>query len=423
MDALFMATSAVCVTGLASIDPGTSFSLFGQAVMLLLIQLGGLGITTYATLMFYLWSRRISLTDRLAVGQVLLNDPAFHLGRFLQRVVAVMLGLELAGAALLHALAPQGISPFQALFLAVSAFCNAGFTLWPDNMMQWRDHWGVNVVVMSLIILGGLGFAVLDELLRCAPRLFRRRRKATLANARGTHVKHPKLSYHARLVIGTSLFLILAGALLLMLPEYFANDEDPTSLPGLALPSLFQSVSARTAGFNSVDIARLSDVSLLTLICLMFIGGSPGSCAGGFKTTSFRILCAFAWSQLRGRRQVSVAGRGVNWHTLNKVFVLLTFAGLTLGLATYALSLSEGGSAAHGKTPFQVLDLFFEAVSAFATVGYSTNVTPSLSDTGKCIDCLLMFIGRLGPIWLVTTVRQFQTDQAYRLPDIDLPVG
>jgi trk system potassium uptake protein TrkH len=237
------------------------------------------------------------------------------------------------------------------------------------------------------------------------------------------HAPPARLSVHARLVISTSLVLIVAGTLLLMLPEYFANDEDPTSLPGLVLPSLFQSVSARTAGFNTVDIGRLTDVSLLTLIGLMLIGGSPGSCAGGIKTTTFRILCAFVWSQLRGHRQVRMAGWGVEWHTLNKVFVLLAFTGFTVLLATYGLALSEGGANPHGKTPFQSLDLFFEAVSAFATVGLSTNVTPHLSDTGKLIDCLLMFIGRLGPIWLITTIQQFQTDSRYLLPETDLPVG
>ncbi len=431
IDALFISTSSVCVTGLASVDPSTVFNRGGHVVMMILIQLGGLGITTYTTLIFYFWSRRISLTDRLAVGDALLHDPSFHLGKFLQRVVTTILALEALGALSLYCMESQRIGVFNAVFLAVSAFCNAGFALWPDNLIGWQQHLGVNVAVMSLIVCGGLGFAVVDECLRVGwARIADRRRASgewapgTIRFRSGLPAHSPlKLSRHSRLVLRASFWLILGGALLIMLTEHFANDADTASLGEQILPAFFQSVTARTAGFCTTDIARITDASLLALIVLMFIGGSPGSCAGGIKTTSFSVLLAFIRAQLRGRSQVVVAGRAVDTATLNKVFVLLTFALLTVMAATFILVYTEGGANHHGKTPFQVLDLLFEAVSAFATVGLSTNVSPQLSVAGKLIDCALMFIGRLGPIWLITTLQQFQTEPKYRLPEADLPIG
>ena len=427
IDALFMATSSACVTGLACVDPSQVFNRYGHCVMLVLIQLGGLGITAYSTLAFYLWSRRVSLTDRLALSEILLHDPSFHLGRFIQRIVLVMLGLELLGAVSLHLLDAERMDPFNALFLAVSSFCNAGFALWPDNLMQWRSSWGICLTVMALIVLGGLGFAVLDECLSAGKGywlfLFRRDRNAPGKIFPVRDRKKPQLSYRTKLVLQTTLFLIPIGAILLIIPEYFANSEDSSAMRELVLPSLFQSVSARTAGFNSVDISRMTDVSLMTLIALMFIGGSPGSCASGLKTTSFRVLVGFIIAQIRGRRQVVVMGRGIQWTTLNRVFVLCTFAVLTVCLATFALAYSEGGAHPHGKTPFQTMELLFEAVSAFATVGFSTGVTQQLSPAGKGIECLLMFIGRIGPIWLISAIQQLQAEPRYRLPETDLPIG
>lgn len=429
IDALFISTSSVCVTGLASVDPSQVFNSFGHWVMLILIQLGGLGIVTYSTLIFYILSRRISLTDRLAVGDVLLNDSSFHLGRFLKRIVKVILGLELLGAACLYIMEPGRIGLFNSLFLSVSAFCNAGFALWSDNLIQWRSDWGVNLVIMSLIVAGGIGFAVIDECLRVATNWLKGTplnpwsQAAKAMSDGGFRTFLPKLSYQTKVVLSTTGFLILVGAILLIIPEYFANDEDPSSLGQLVLPSLFQSVTARTAGFCTVDIGRITDVSLLVLIILMFIGGSPGSCAGGIKTTTFRVITSFVTAQLRGRSQVAVAKKAIDRETLSKAFVLLTFASLTIICATFALAYSEGGDNPHGKTPLEILDLLFEAVSAFATVGLSTNVSPLLSPTGKVIDCLLMFIGRLGPIWLITMIQQFQIEPHYRLPETELPIG
>lgn len=421
LDALYIATSSVCVTGLASVDPASTFSTPGLAVMMVLMQLGGLGIVTYGSLIIIMLRQRVSLTDRLAVGQALLNDSSFHLGRFIQRLVCMVLLIELAGALCLYLMEPEAIGPFRAAFLAISAFCNAGFAPWADNLAGWREHLGLNAVVMSLIVLGGLGFAVLDEAaLYCRGFFLRLRLK--LAGAAALPPR-PALSFYARLVVRTSLALILGGAAFFWFAEYFTNNTDYHDAGQTLLPALFQSVTCRTAGFNTVNIGGLTDITLLAMIFLMLVGGASGSCAGGIKISSFRVLLGFIRASLRGRAQVSVAGRGVSPKVLNRLFTLLTFAGLTVALGTFALTLTEGGNHPHGQTPFQALDLFFETVSAFATVGLSTGVSPLLSDSGKAISCLLMFIGRLGPIWLVTTLQQLHCDRAYRLPDTDLPVG
>ncbi len=422
VDALFIATSCVCVTGLATIDVSTVFNPFGQSVMMGLMQLGGLGITTYTSLFFFLLTHKVTLSDRLAVGQTLLNNQSFHLGRFLIRIVVVIITIELAGGLAFYLMEPERIGLFKAAYLAISSFCNAGFALWTDNLAGFQQHAGVNIVVMSLIILGGLGFAVLDEvrfhIADRARRLVRR-----LRGMEPPPGPRPALSFPARLVLTTTFALVFGGAVCFFLSEYFLNDQDFFEPAKVILPSLFQSVTCRTAGFATVDIGRLTDLALLVMIGLMFIGGSSGSCAGGIKTGTFRILLSFCLTSLRGQAQVVVNGRAIGRDDLAKVFTLLTFSVIVVIAGVFILAVTEGGAATHGRTRFQILDLTFEVVSAFATVGLTTGVTPELSPPGKVVVSSLMFIGRLGPIWLITMMQQFQRRRKYRLPETIIPVG
>lgn len=441
VDALFIATSAVCVTGLATVDISATFNGFGQFVILVLIQLGGLGVATYSTLLIYLWGKRTSLNDRISVGYTLLRDPSFNLGKFLTRI-AVIIGLfELCGALAIYLHEPDDIGLFHAIFLSISAFCNAGFTLWPDSLMGWQQDILLNSVIMFLIIFGGLGFAVLDEcfyLLKVYGRYWRQKwlhhffshdlsSPDPLSHDLLSHdtppANLPGLSLHSRVVLGTSLALIILGTFFILLPEYYANAENTAPMSELFLPSLFQSVTSRTAGFNSINMADLTDISLLFIIFLMFIGGSPGSCAGGIKTTTFRAMLSFMKSQIQGRQQVILHNRALDPIAINKMFTLLTISTLAITFAVFIMMFTEGGVAPHGKTDFQFLDILFEVVSAFGTVGLSTDVSPHLSTAGKLVDCALMFIGRLGPIWLVTTLQQFSREQQYRLPKVNLPIG
>lgn len=461
VDAFFTATSAVCVTGLASVDPFTVFNRTGQVILLILIQLGGIGIITYSSLIFYLLGRRISLRDRVAVEQSLFYNPRFHLGAFLKRMILLLLCFELTAACILYFSEPERIGFFNALFIAVSAFCNAGFAPWADNLVQWQGHWVVSLTVMSMITLGGLGFFVLDDVFICLKmRLLRLASdklppnrlapdsrcpaahipdghspdsrtpdKGKSKNLRKIFTPHdlaqdsPHLTYYSKLVLKTSLFLVFFGALCIFFAEQGNSAWQGMDFATKSLTALFQSVTSRTAGFASLDQGQLSDVTLLITMILMVIGGSPGSCAGGIKTTSFRILCSNLAAHLRGRNQIVINGRAMDKNTLNKAMLVFSYAILTLIIGTFSLVVTENGFERHHEAAVPFLELFFEAVSAFATVGLSVDLTPSLSTPGKIILCILMFIGKIGPVWLLTTIQQFQSAPAYRYPEFSIPTG
>ena len=405
VDAMFTSVSATCVTGLAVVDTGTFFSTFGQTVIAVLIQIGGLGVMTYTSLVFYLWRRRVSLTDRIAVGQSLQGDPSFHLGRFLVQLFTVCFGIEAAGAVGLYVFSMGEMDWFSAFFHSVSAFCNAGFGLYPDNLMRFAGNLPINLLFMALIFLGGIGFYVLVEL----PGFFGVTLRGRL---RGS------LSWQSSLVIRTSLWLILIGWVV-----FFIVEQRQDGVFTAALQSLFQSVTARTAGFNTMDIGIMTDTSLFVLILLMVIGGSPGSCAGGIKTTTLRVLLGFAVSQIKGRDQVVVERCGVDAPTVNKAMTLTIFAFVLILVSVFVLTVTEGANLPHQLVRGKFMELFFEASSAFGTVGLSTGLTPRLSTPGKFIIMLLMFVGRLGPIVFLTILQAWQTREHFRRAEKSMLIG
>ena len=414
IDALFTATSAMCVTGLVVVDTGTYFSLLGQNVILVLIQVGGLGIMTFTTLFIYLLGKHVSLSDRIAVGQSLLRDPSFSLTRFLVRAVVGTLCLEALGALALWAMDPVGFEPYSAVFHSISAFCNAGFALYPDSLSQWSGRTGINVVFMLLITAGGLGFYVLNECGSLAKRVILMRKPIR----QGPYL----LSWHTSIVLKTSLFLVLAGAVVIFVAEGLANNA-PATMGERVLTSLFQSVTCRTAGFNTLDIGSMTNVSLAFMMGLMLIGGSPGSCAGGIKTTTFRALCGFVAAQFRGNPQTRVGRYALSQDALNKVIALCSVALLLIIVGTMVLTSLESGGAEYlmGREKFMVN--MFEVISAFGTVGLSTGVTARLNGAEKIMIIVLMFVGRLGPIWLLSALRSWQEERRYELPTADLPLG
>jgi trk system potassium uptake protein TrkH len=408
IDALFTATSATCVTGLAVVDTGTYFNRLGHAVILILIQLGGLGIMTFSALAFYLWRHKVSMTDRIIIGQGLLHDKSFHLGHFLVQIMLWTFSIEIIGAILLYLRSPRFFHPFSALFHSVSAFCNAGFALFNDSLMAWRGDFMINIVIMALIILGGIGFSVLVELGGWSGKRLRRQSVRPI-------------TWYCRVVIKTSLALIVIGGLCIYLVEYIGKVQMP--LADAALSSLFQSVTCRTAGFNTLDIGRMTNVSLLFMLILMFIGGAPGSCAGGIKVTTFRVLIAFLWAQIFRRKQAVVHGYGIEEETMNKAFTLLIFAVAIIFCATILLNLTEGGRASHQSIRGLFLDALFEATSAFGTVGLTTGLTPKLSIAGKYIVIMLMFIGRLGPLIFLDAMYIFYRQRFYTYPEEKMMIG
>jgi len=414
IDAVFTATSAMCVTGLAVVDTGSYFSLLGQNVILVLIQVGGLGIMTFTTLFIHLLGKHVSLGDRIAVGQSLLRDPSFSLVKFLVRVVVGTLLMEGVGALTLWLLDPVGFAPYSAVFHSISAFCNAGFSLYPDSLTQWSGNVGVNLVFMLLITAGGLGFYVLNECGSLAKRVLLRREKLR----QGGYV----LSWHTSIVLRMSLFLVVAGTVVIFSAEEAAGNATGP-LGERLLTALFQSVTCRTAGFNTVDIGSMTNVSLAFMMGLMFVGGSPGSCAGGIKTTTFRALCGFVVAQFRGLSQVPVGRFALSQEALNKVIALCTVAVLLVGAGTMVLTSLESAGDAYlmGREKFMVN--MFEVISAFGTVGLSTGLTTHLNGAEKTMIIILMFVGRLGPIWLLSALHSWQTERRYQLPKADLPLG
>jgi len=387
VDALFTATSAVCVTGLVVVDTGTAFTPFGQVIILFLIQLGGLGIMTFAALAYLMLGRRLSLASQAA-----LHDAFFQrdLGvafrqRFRQILLLVglteLLGTLLLTAALVYRGTPVPRALFSAVFHAVSAFCNAGFSLYRDNLMGLRDSPVVLATVMSLIVLGGLGHLVLADLLEQGRRRLGRRPESPLP-----------LSLHSRVVLRTTAALILAGTLGLLL---FGLTPGETTWFQRLSAALFQSVTARTAGFNTVDIGLLPPASLLLLTLLMFIGGSPGSCAGGVKTTALAISLAEFRAKLRGEEEVVLLERRVPKPVLDRTVVLVRLAVLWNLLGLLILLTTEAG---RGGAGFQ--EVLFEQISAFGTVGLSTGLTDKLSLAGRLWLIATMFVGRVGPLTL-----------------------
>ncbi len=412
VDALFTATSATCVTGLSVVDTGTSFSRLGHWVILVLIQVGGLGLMTLASLALYLMRQRVSLTDRIAVGQNLLHDAGFRLGRFLVALVVITFLIEAAGAKLLSLLLPGEMTPFSAIFHSVSAFCNAGFSLNPDSLMRWSDRAGVNLVFIALIVVGGIGFSVMVEGLKwLQSRLPGRNRRRRL-----------RFSWYSRVVLSTTAALVLGGAGFLFLSEYISADY-PIPFKEAVLTSLFQSVTCRTAGFNTVDIGGLNNISLLLMIFLMMVGGAPGSTAGGVKVTTFRVMLSFYLSRLVGRRQTVIGNVAASRQTVDKALSLVLYSFLLVTLAVFLLHITEGGGLDLDERHGLLLKIGFEVTSALGTAGLSMGLTPTLSTAGKCIVMVLMFVGRLGPLIFLAVLQEYRKEELIARPEGDLLIG
>jgi trk system potassium uptake protein TrkH len=365
LDALFTATSAVCVTGLITVDTARAWSPFGQGVILTLIQLGGLGILTFSTFFLLLLGRSLSLTQRSVLARTHGRLTHVQVRGLLKRIVAYALGVEAVGAVLLtlaftrDAGFASGI--WQAVFHAVSAFCNAGFSLFSDSLEGYAGSWIVNLVVMGLILLGGIGFVVIADL--------------------ESQIRRPelRLSLHTKVVLSTTGILLAVGVLGFFFFEYHNILQD-RSWGERLLVSLFQSVTPRTAGFNTVPYDRLTNSTLMLAIILMFIGGSPGSAAGGIKTSTAAILLGVLISRARGMRHATLFRRTVPERVVGEAIAIVLLSVLV------------------------IMGMTFVAVSAFGTVGLSMGETMGLRPSSKLVIILLMFVGRLGPLTVAVSL-------------------
>ena len=450
-DALFTATSATCVTGLIVRDTGTQFTAFGQVVILAMIQLGGLGIMIFGTVFALLAGRALSLRESLLAGHVLPTAAIGQIGRMVRFAVLTAVCLEIVAAAVMYpmwrafcdlqyqqgALAEAGNihAAFYSAFHAISAFCNAGFSLQYDSLSARAllGRWQVIGVMAPLIFLGGLGFPVLYDLTRAA--------RASVARLAGrARPKGQILSLHSKLVLATSGILLVGGAMGLILienishpggtfgsPMRSADNPYPARPAALAeMPAgaqvreaVFQSVTARTAGFNTLQMNDMSEGGKFWMCLLMIVGGSPASTAGGMKTITLAVLVLTIWCLLRRRERVEGFRRSIADHLVRKAVVL---AGLYLTLilvVTLLLSVSFTGS---GRDP-TFMQVFFEACSACGTVGLSCGVTGSLSSFGKAVVIAAMFIGRLGPLTLLVALTLGLRPARYAYPSEEVVLG
>ncbi len=401
LDALFTSTSAVCVTGLVVLDTGRDFSGFGQTMILILIQFGGLGMMVWSSGVVLFLGGRLGLQERVTLRASMPGLQLADTAGLVRGAIVFVLACEGVGAILLWLMwAPSlgwGQALPQAVFHSVSAFCNAGFSLWGDSLSRDVGRWDVNLVVMILIILGGLGFLICFDLWQA--RLKRRR---------------PTL--HTRIAVATSVGLVLLGSLLFLVFER-SNPQTLGSLswPAKVLASVFQSVTTRTAGFNTVDIGSCFDETLQVMMFLMLIGGCPGSTAGGLKTTTFALLLIAIWNYLLGRREATFCDRKIPEERIIQSLAILGIMGALVWVGSTALSATLETLA---------LENLFEAVSAVATVGLSTGVTAELQPFGKLVIIGLMFAGRVGPLTLaVALIDRSRQKSPFRYVREDVSVG
>jgi trk system potassium uptake protein TrkH len=385
IDALFTSTSGVCVTGLVVIDVGKDLSILGQVITIFLFQIGGLGIITFSTVFFVLMGRGISFKGRDIVQSTFLHTPRRDFIVILKSVLWFTFIFESIGTLLLFIRFSKDFSLgrafYQALYHAISAFNNCGFSLFSDSLIGYQGDWMVNLTVMGLLVIGGIGFIVQYEV---------------FSRLKGLQ---KKFSVHSRVVLITTIILILAGAILFFL---FERNHTIKEVPILTkiLISFFQSVTPRTCGFNTVDIGTLTNATILLLTVLMFIGASPGSTGGGIKTSSAALLLLLIWNRLKGNEDVNVFNRTIPKEIVSRTISIIFASAFSVSIITSVLLLTGGGNLPVSESRHFFVEYLFETVSAFGTVGLSMGMTPQLSDIQKVAIILMMFVGRVGPLTL-----------------------
>ncbi len=401
IDALFTATSASCVTGLITVDTASGLSHVGQWIVLAQIQVGGLGIMILSTLFLLMAGRRLGRGGRMVIQDTFTHSGEWSPTDVVRQVLAYTLAIEGLGAVLLFfrflpALGP-GEAARQGLFHAVSAFCNAGFSLFSDSLAGYRTDWALNGIVCFLIITGGIGFLVMAEIRAHFP--WNRRRWA-------------RLSLHSRLAISASVLLVFIGTATLAGFEWHNTLAEMTR-PQKLLAAFFQSVTARTAGFNTIPIEAMANESLFLVLIMMVIGACPGSCGGGIKTTTLATLLCLGGSKLRGWQKPQIFNRTVSEASVSRALSLTIVSITVITVATFFLLISELKDISYLQSRGRFLELLFEAVSAFGTVGLSTGITPALSPVGKIIITATMFIGRIGPLVIIMALSRTREAKYY----------
>ncbi|WBW99406.1 TrkH family potassium uptake protein [Oceanirhabdus sp. W0125-5] len=402
IDALFTSTSAVCVTGLVVVDTGTYWSMFGKTVIITLIEIGGLGFMSVATLFFLLLGKRITLRERMVMQEAMNYFSLQGLVKMAKYILIFTFSVQLAGAAILSIQFIPEYGPLKgigySLFHSISAFCNAGFDLMGNftSITKYSGNPLVMLTITSLIIISGLGFFVWADIYN--------------------YKKSKRLTLHSKIVITMTVILVIGGAILMFLFE----NSNPDTIQNVStgekiLSSLFASVTPRTAGFNSISTDAMTNAGKFLTMILMFIGGSPGSTAGGIKTVTAGVLILTLIAFIKGKEDVEAFGRRINRDTVFKAFVIVLISLLLVIVSTLLLSVTEP------NTNFELI--FYEAISAFGTVGLSMGLTPNLSLGGKIIVAIAMYCGRVGPLTVALALGNKKRKGAIRYPEDKILVG
>ncbi|WLR55824.1 TrkH family potassium uptake protein [Mesobacillus subterraneus] len=402
LDALFTATSATCVTGLVVVDTGDTFTRFGEMVILSMIQIGGLGFMSFATLFAFILGKRISFKERLIIQESLNNATVEGIVRLVKRIFLFTAVIEIAGGIILSLRFSQEMAAGEAIYFgffhAISNFNNAGFDLMGgfNGLTAYAEDPIINLTMIALISLGGIGFIVMNELFE--------------------YRSTKRISLHTKIVLFVSGVLVFGGALLIFILE-FNNPSTlkPLTMTGNIFGAIYQAVTPRTAGSNTLNIPDLKQSTLFFIIFLMFVGASPGSTGGGIKTTTFAVLIGAVKSQIRGREDVTFFGRRMEHSIISKSLTVTMIALFLVILITMMLTITEPGK--------DFLMIFFETVSAFSTVGLSMGLTPELSSYGKILITITMFAGRVGPLTLAFAVAKRRKEDHYRYPAGKVMIG
>lgn len=403
LENLFTATSALCVTGLVVNDISITYTIFGKIVILILIQLGGLGVLTVSSMVILSISRKMGYYTKKIVSEDINYNILTEIPRYLKNVSIVVFGIEFVGAVLLFFEFSKKLSFIQAvgysIFHSVSAFCNAGFALFSNNMENYTGNILINFVITSLIILGGLGFAAILDVYNVIKKTRR------------------KLSTSTHLAMAMTIFLICFGAIMTFILEYSNKGTiGNLSLHDKLLSSYFQSVTLRTAGFQTIDLATLTTPTIIIYLFLMFIGASPGSTGGGLKTTTLGILLLGVMNAITGREDIEYRRRRLSWQTFNKACAILMLSLFYLFVMIIIMSIFDSSKG--------FLPLLFELISAFGTVGLSMGLTAKLSIISKLIIILTMYIGRVGPLTIMYALsKKKYREGKYKYPEETILIG
>ena len=414
IDSLFTATTSLCVTGLVTVPTFSSWSTFGHVVIMLLIQLGGLGVVTCSTVAFIILGKKITLKSRKVIQDTYNLDTMTGMVKVVYRVVLGTLAVEAAGAiCYAFEFVPAygwGTGIWYSVFHSVSAFCNAGIDiLGPDSLRPYVDHVWINVTTMGLIILAGIGFVVWWDVLKGIGNIFKREIKC--------HQFWNRLQLHSKIAITTTGILIAGGALLILIFDFHNPDSIGTlSFGNKVMASLFQSVTTRTAGFESIAQADFTDASSLVSVILMFIGGSPMGTAGGVKTTTVAVLLLTTFAYFRGKKHTDVYNRQLMDENVRTAVVVITTGLSSVLLMVMLLSAVTDGD---------FLDVVYEVISALGTVGLTRGFTPGMPTVGKILIIISMYLGRIGPITLVSAVaiRSREANTSIERPEKRILIG